>query len=72
MLHNLHALDLDPKAAGIDVVISGHTHQAHIQTVDGVLYFNPGSASHGRHGSPQSVGRIELDGGRIKPEIIAL
>jgi putative phosphoesterase len=41
MLHNLHTLDLDPKAAGIHIVIHGHTHQADMKTIDTVLYFNP-------------------------------
>jgi putative phosphoesterase len=27
VLHNLNELDLDPAAAGIDVVVSGHSHQ---------------------------------------------
>ena len=72
MLHNLHALDIDPKAAGVQVVISGHTHQSDIRTIDGVLYFNPGSASHGRHGNSESVGQIELNNGRIVPGIITL
>ncbi|UCC59863.1 MAG: metallophosphoesterase family protein, partial [Dehalococcoidia bacterium] len=29
---------------GVDVVLYGHTHIATIESVDGVLYFNPGSA----------------------------
>ena len=72
MLHNLQALDIDPPAAGVQVVISGHTHQPEIKTIDSVLYFNPGSASLGRYGSPQSVGQIELTDGRITPRIISL
>ena len=27
VLHNLKELDLDPAAAGIDVVVSGHSHR---------------------------------------------
>ncbi len=72
VLHDLHTLDLDPSAAGVQIVVSGHTHQAAMKTVQGVLYFNPGSASHGRHGMPLSVGRIELTDGRIHPQIIQL
>jgi uncharacterized protein len=72
LLHDLHTLDLDPPAAGIQVVVHGHTHQSANQTHAGVLYFNPGSASFGRHGGPLSVGRIELVNGRIVPRIILL
>ena len=44
VLHNLRELDLKPRDAGFDAVISGHTHQA-AQHYDGdVLYLNPGSA----------------------------
>lgn len=44
VLHDLAELDLDPKAAGIGVVVSGHSHQPRIAEDDGVLYVNPGSA----------------------------
>ena len=72
MLHNLDALDLDPVAAGVSAVISGHTHQAHMETIHGVLYLNPGSASHGRYGSSSSIAIIKLAQGRIRPEILTL
>jgi putative phosphoesterase len=72
MLHNLNALDLDPVTAGINIVISGHTHQAHIETIHGVLYLNPGSASHGRYGSPSSIAILKLAKGRIRPQILTL
>src|SRR5829696_851137 len=41
VLHNLKELAFDPAAAGIDVVVSGHSHQPKIATVGGVLYLNP-------------------------------
>src|SRR5690606_1840984 len=44
VLHDLKRLDLDPKAAGFDAVIFGHSHAPSVQTRDGVLYLNPGSA----------------------------
>jgi putative phosphoesterase len=72
VLHDLHQLDLDPPAAGIDVVINGHTHQPSAKTVKGVLYFNPGSASHRRHGGPLSVGRINISESGLFPEMITL
>ncbi len=70
LLHNLDMLDLDPLAAGIRVVVSGHTHQAEIKNIQGVLYFNPGSATYGRHGGLSSVGRIEVNAEGVLPEII--
>ncbi|MGC2162909.1 MAG: metallophosphoesterase family protein [Silvibacterium sp.] len=47
MLHDLAALDLNPAAAGLSVVISGHSHQPRIEHRKNVLYFNPGSAGPG-------------------------
>src|SRR5262249_46048777 len=58
--HDLTALDLDPKAAGFAVVISGHSHQPKRQAKDGVLYFNPGSAGPRRFSLPVSIGRLEI------------
>lgn len=72
VLHDLHTLDIDPQTAGIQVVISGHTHQPQVTHRNGILYFNPGSASHGRYGQASCVGKIELLSGKILPNIIAL
>jgi len=73
LLHDLNALDLDPHAAGVRVVVHGHTHKAADKTHSGVLYFNPGSASRpGRPGGPLSLGILEIANGRIDPRIIVL
>ena len=39
VLHNLKELDLDPAAAGFDVVVSGHSHRPKIETVGGRALF---------------------------------
>ena len=72
VLHNLMDLDLDPKAAGFSVVISGHTHRPHAQVRKDVLYLNPGSAGPRRFTLPISVARIEVNGSHISHEIIEL
>jgi putative phosphoesterase len=72
VLHDLNALDLDPHAAGFRAVITGHSHQPKIETKDGVLYFNPGSAGPRRFNLPVSVGRLTLSGAELKAEIINL
>ena len=72
ILHDLSHLDLDPPAAGIQVIISGHTHQPMIRNHQGTLYFNPGSASQRRHGGQLSVGRIYLGQEEVRPEIVTL
>jgi uncharacterized protein len=72
VLHDLNALDLDPRTAGFRAVITGHSHQPKIETKDGVLYFNPGSAGPRRFNLPVSVGRLTLSGADLKAEIINL
>lgn len=72
VIHDLNALDLNPKAAGFAAVISGHSHQPKQQTKDGVLYFNPGSAGQRRFKLPISVGRLEILNGGIEAKILDL
>lgn len=72
VIHDLNALDLNPKAAGFAAVISGHSHQPKQQMKDGVLYFNPGSAGPRRFKLPISVGRLQILNGGIEAEILEL
>lgn len=72
MLHNLAELDLDPAAAGISLVISGHSHQPRIDRRKGVLYFNPGSAGPRRFSLPVSLGLLEIGRSAITPHLIDL
>jgi putative phosphoesterase len=60
MLHNLSEMTMDPKAAKMDVVVSGHSHKPLIETQDGVLYVNPGSAGPRRFTLPISIGFLRL------------
>jgi len=72
VLHNLRDLDLKPQAAGFDVVISGHTHQAEQRLEAGVLYLNPGSAGPRRFQLPVTLGLLEVSRKPWKVEIIRL
>jgi uncharacterized protein len=72
MLHDVHALDLDPVAAGIQAVISGHSHKPLIECKKGVLYFNPGSAGPRRFSLPISLGFLEIGDGVIKPSLVEI
>lgn len=72
VIHDLNALDLNPKAAGFAAVISGHSHQPKQQMKDGVLYFNPGSAGPRRFKLPISVGRLQILNGGIEAKILDL
>src|ERR1700677_1201513 len=44
MIHNLADLELEPAAAGVRVVVSGHSHRPLVRERNGVVYVNPGSA----------------------------
>lgn len=72
VLHSLADLDLDPRAAGFRVVVSGHTHAPKAETRDGVLYLNPGSAGPRRFRLPVCVARIRIDGASVEHEIVTL
>jgi putative phosphoesterase len=69
VLHNLNELGLDPTAAGIDVIVSGHSHQPKIETIGSVVYLNPGSAGPRRFSLPIAVATLELIGDAIRPRI---
>ncbi|HEX3437847.1 MAG TPA: metallophosphoesterase family protein [Pseudacidobacterium sp.] len=69
MLHDVQGLDLDPKAAGIHIVVSGHSHKPLIEWKKEVLYFNPGSAGPRRFSLPVSLGFIEISEHESTPHL---
>jgi len=72
VLHILGELAIDPAAAGVNVIVSGHSHQPHIETRCGVLYVNPGSAGPRRFKLPVSVARLWVEDGRAEAELVTL
>jgi putative phosphoesterase len=72
VLHDLHELDLDPRAAGFAAVIAGHSHQPRREERDGVLYLNPGSAGPRRFKLPISLARLTVAGRRVQAKLVAL
>lgn len=72
VLHILDQLDLKPEAAGMSVVVYGHSHMPKQEMKHGVLYFNPGSAGPRRFHLPVSVGRLIVEEGRVRGEIVEL
>jgi uncharacterized protein len=71
MLHSIADLDLKPEAAGISVVIYGHSHKPSTNVHKGVLYLNPGSAGPRRFKLPITVAHLHLDA-TPRAEIITL
>lgn len=72
MVHSLEDLDLKPQAAGIGVVLSGHSHRPSIEHRDGVLYINPGSAGPRRFNLPITCALLRITAGRPSAEIVPL
>jgi putative phosphoesterase len=72
LLHDLSELDIEPAAAGMAAVITGHSHIPVSEVRDGVLFLNPGSAGPRRFKLPISVARIEIVDGVLRPELVTL
>jgi uncharacterized protein len=72
VLHNLAELDLDPMAAGFQVVVSGHSHHPLVERRDGVLYVNPGSAGPRRFKLPIAVAELQIVGPSVDARIVQL
>jgi len=72
VLHDIAELDLDPPSAGFAAVVFGHSHRPSIETRDGVLYLNPGSAGPRRFKLPVALARVVVSEAEIRPEIVEL
>jgi putative phosphoesterase len=72
MLHALEDLDLHPQAAGIGVIISGHSHKPSIEHRNNVLYLNPGSAGPRRFNLPITYALLRITNGQPQAEILPL
>src|SRR5262245_34550589 len=72
VLHDVSALDLDPKAAGFAAVIYGHSHRPDAEVRNGVLYLNPGSAGPRRFSLPVSVARLRVSGAALAHQLVQL
>jgi putative phosphoesterase len=69
-IHVIHDLaDLGPVPAGADMIVSGHTHRPKIETRDGIVYLNPGSAGPRRFSLPVTLASLDLGAGPLAPLI---
>ena len=71
-IHDLAQLDIEPTAAGVAVVVSGHSHRPVVERRDGVLFVNPGSAGPRRFSLPISVGELVIVDGAMAARTITL
>lgn len=65
VVHDIAELDIDPSAAGVQVVVCGHSHQPAVFERDAVCFLNPGSAGPRRFRLPVSAGEVLIEGGRV-------
>jgi len=72
LVHSVEDIDLSPVAAGIAVVVSGHTHRAEKHVKDGVLYLNPGSAGPKRFDLPVTLAKVSVVDRAVSANIITL
>jgi putative phosphoesterase len=72
VLHDIATLEIDPIAAGIQVIISGHSHCPAKLLREGILYLNPGSAGPRRFKLPVAVAELLVDGPSVTARIIEL
>ena len=60
VLHDVKKLDLNPAAAGFQMVVSGHSHQPVKTERSGVWYINPGSAGPRRFQLPVTIALLSV------------
>lgn len=72
VLHDVLKLDIDPLAAGVNVVISGHEHRASIRMDRGVCYVNPGSVGQPRGQQAGTLALLHVRGDTVDAAIVEL
>jgi putative phosphoesterase len=72
MVHSVRDLDIDPVAAQVNVVVSGHSHKPGIEWKKSVMYLNPGSAGPRRFNLPVSVALVTVGEGGVEARIVEL
>jgi putative phosphoesterase len=70
VVHDVKELDIDPAAAGVQVVVSGHSHKPACVERGGVLYVNPGSAGRRRFTLPIAAGELLVEDGRVSARLV--
>lgn len=71
-VHDMSEIDIDPVAAGVRIVVAGHSHRPSSAERGGVLYINPGSAGRRRFSLPISAAELIVDGEAVSSRIVML
>jgi uncharacterized protein len=71
-IHDLARLDIAPGAAGVHVIVSGHSHKPAVEERNGILYVNPGSSGPRRFKLPIALGELIVSGRSVSARIVEL
>jgi putative phosphoesterase len=72
MVHDLEDLDVDPAGAGLQVVVSGHSHRPLVEQRGGVCFLNPGSAGPRRFRLPIAVAELTIVGASVSARVVEI
>jgi len=72
VIHDLARLKLDIAQAGVDVVVSGHSHKPLVERRRGALFVNPGSAGPRRFTLPIALGELVIEGRSVSARIVKI
>jgi putative phosphoesterase len=72
MVHSINDIDIKPQDAGVSVVVYGHSHDPSIESRNGVLYLNPGSAGPRRFSKPVTLALVTISDSKPTARLIQL
>ena len=72
LVHSVADLDIEPTAAGVQMVVSGHSHKPLLEERRGVTYLNPGSIGPRRFKLPISMAMLDVNAAGFRVEFITL
>ncbi|HVR51619.1 MAG TPA: metallophosphoesterase family protein [Pseudorhodoferax sp.] len=72
VLHDLAQLRPGIAAAGVQVVVTGHSHKPRIAREAGLLFVNPGSCGPRRFALPVAAGELRVDGADVSAHTTVL
>jgi len=72
LIHDVGHLRLDAIRGTCLAVVNGHTHRPRVETKDGILFVNPGSAGAPRYGEQATVALLHVSGAKASADLIRL
>jgi putative phosphoesterase len=72
LIHDAGRLRVEAMRGACLAVVNGHTHRPTVETKDGILFVNPGSAGAPRYGEHASVALLRVAGAHVSADVIQL